>query len=86
MKTIAIIGASVDRSKFGNKAVRVFLRQGYTVYPFNPKEERIEGLPVFKSIPDVPVRPNRPAHVPAPCLMESVPKCQPKRMREIFTH
>ena len=44
-KTIAIIGASADRAKFGNKAVRAFLQQGYTVYPVNPKETRIEGLP-----------------------------------------
>jgi len=41
MKTIAIIGASADRGKFGNKAVRAFVRQGYTVYPVNPKETEI---------------------------------------------
>ena len=34
--TIAIIGASADRSKFGNIAVRAFVRQGFTVYPVNP--------------------------------------------------
>lgn len=58
MKTIAIIGASADRSKFGNKAVRAFLQQGWTVYPVNPKEQQIEELPVFKSITDIPVRPD----------------------------
>jgi uncharacterized protein len=58
MKSIAIIGASADRSKFGNKAVRAFVRQGYTVYPVNPKEAQIEGLPAFETISDVPVRPN----------------------------
>jgi predicted CoA-binding protein len=30
MKTVAVIGASSDRAKFGNKAVRAFLQQGYT--------------------------------------------------------
>jgi predicted CoA-binding protein len=58
MISIAIIGASADRSKFGNKAVRAFVWQGYTVYPVNPKESQIEGLSVFKSILEVPVRPD----------------------------
>jgi predicted CoA-binding protein len=57
-RSIAIIGASADRSKFGNKAVRAYLQQGYDVYPVNPKEETIEGLKVCMSILDVPVRPN----------------------------
>jgi predicted CoA-binding protein len=68
MKTVAIIGASNDRNKFGNKSVRAHLQQGYTVFPINPKEKQIEDLPVFSSIFDVPVRPNRvsiylPAHL-----------------------
>jgi predicted CoA-binding protein len=58
VKTVAIVGASADRNKFGNKAVRAFLRQGYTVFPVNPREEIIEGQTVFKSIRDVPVRPD----------------------------
>ena len=57
MKTVAVIGASADRGKFGNKAVRAFRRQGYQVYPVNPKETQIEGLPAFPGIRDVPVRP-----------------------------
>jgi predicted CoA-binding protein len=57
MNTVAVIGASNDRHKFGNKAVRAFLRQGYKVFPVNSHEQTVEGLPVFKSIRDVPVRP-----------------------------
>ncbi len=53
-KTIAIIGASANRSKYGNMAVRAFIDQGYTVYPVNPREEEIEGLPCYKSILDLP--------------------------------
>ena len=74
MKTIAIIGASADRSKFGNIAVRAFLKQGYTVFPVNPKESQIEGLPVFKSITDVPVRPNLiSVYLPPPVLLKVLP-------------
>jgi hypothetical protein len=54
MKAVAIIGATNDRKKYGNKAVRAFLQQGYTVYPVNPHEETVEGLKVFKSIGEVP--------------------------------
>ena len=55
MKNIAIIGASQDRNKFGNKAVRAFLQKGYTVYPVNPAGGEIEGLKAYKSINEVPV-------------------------------
>ena len=74
MKTIAIIGASNDRHKFGNKAVRAFLQRGYTVFPVNPKEESIEGLPAYKSIRDVPVRPQLiSVYLPPPVLLKVLP-------------
>lgn len=53
--TVAIIGASADRSKFGNKAIRAHLQQGYDVYPVNPKGGQIEGLTVYAKLADVPV-------------------------------
>ena len=53
--SVAILGASADRSKFGNKAIRAHLQQGYDVYPVNPKGGEIEGLTVYKRLADVPV-------------------------------
>ncbi len=53
--TIAILGASTDRSKFGNKAVRAYIEQGYDVYPVNPRADEIEGLKSYPSLADVPV-------------------------------
>ena len=53
-KVVAVIGASNDRSKFGNRAVRAYLRQGYTVIPINPHENEVEGLKAYKSVLDVP--------------------------------
>jgi predicted CoA-binding protein len=52
-RVVAVIGASADRRKFGNKAVRAFLRQGYDVRPVNPAVETIEGLRVYSSITDI---------------------------------
>jgi|SRR5690606_1884997 len=53
--TVAILGASSDRSKYGNKSVRAHLRKGYDVYPVNPKGGEIEGLKVYKSLAEIPV-------------------------------
>ena len=53
-KTVAIVGASNDRSKFGNKALRAFRAEGYTVIPVNPNEPRVEGLTSYASVLDVP--------------------------------
>lgn len=53
-KVVAVIGASSDRSKFGNKAVRAFANQGCTVVPIHPKEAVVEGIKAYKSVLDVP--------------------------------
>jgi predicted CoA-binding protein len=54
-QTVAIVGASADKSKFSNKAIHAHLRAGYDVYPVNPKEETIEGLKCYQSVLDIPV-------------------------------
>ena len=53
-KVVAVIGASNNRSKFGNKAVRAFLLEGYVVVPIHPREATIEGLTAYRSVLDVP--------------------------------
>lgn len=84
-KTIAIIGASTDRAKFGNKAVRAFVQQGYEVFPVNPKEESIEGLPAFKSIRDVPVRPQMiSVYLPSPVLLKVLPDIAARGCDELW--
>jgi len=54
MPSIAVIGASLDRKKYGNKAVRLYASKGYRVYPIHPTESTIEGLKCYRSILDVP--------------------------------
>jgi predicted CoA-binding protein len=51
--SMAIVGASADQNKFGNKAVRAYKQLGYTVYPVNPKETEIEGLRCYKSLDEI---------------------------------
>ncbi len=54
MKTVAVIGASSNRAKYGNKALRAFERQGYRVIPINPHETEVEGHKAYASVLDVP--------------------------------
>ena len=49
-----MVGASSNRSKFGNKALRAFQAEGYTVVPVNPNEAAVEGLRSYPSVLDVP--------------------------------
>jgi predicted CoA-binding protein len=53
-KTVAVVGASSDRRKFGNRALREFMAKGYRVIPINPHERTIEGLRAYASVLDVP--------------------------------
>jgi predicted CoA-binding protein len=50
----AVIGASTQRHKFGNKVLRCYLQHRLTVYPVNPKETVIEGIPSYQLLQDLP--------------------------------
>ncbi len=52
--TVAVVGASNDRRKFGNKALRAFQAEGHTVIPINPHETQVEGVRAYASVLDVP--------------------------------
>jgi uncharacterized protein len=85
MKTVAIIGASNDSRKFGNKAVRAFLQQGFTVYPVNPNETEVEGIAASKSIREVPVRPFMiSVYVPPQVLVKLLPDIAAKGCDELW--
>lgn len=49
-----VIGASTNRAKFGNKAVRAYVRQGLDVLPVNPRANVIEGIQCWHSIAEAP--------------------------------
>jgi predicted CoA-binding protein len=53
-RVVAVVGASRDRRKFGNKAVRAFAAAGDTVVPIHPTHPEIEGLRAYHSVVDVP--------------------------------
>ena len=64
---IAIVGASKDRAKFGNKSIRAHLARGWTVHPIHPAETEIEGCPAHRSVLELTEALDRVAlYVPAP--------------------
>lgn len=53
-KVVAVVGASSNRAKFGNKAFRALQHQGFTVIPVNPNETEIEGTRTVPTVLDIP--------------------------------
>jgi len=51
---IAVVGASNDPTKYGNIIVKNLMRRGYQVVPVNLDETTIAGLPVYRTLLDVP--------------------------------
>lgn len=54
----AVVGASRDRSKYGNKVLRAYLQNDREVYPVNPNSREVEGLATFPDLASLP----RPVH------------------------
>ena len=52
----AVIGASCDREKYGNKVLRCYLQNNLTVYPINPKEKEVEGVKAYRDLFSLPER------------------------------
>jgi predicted CoA-binding protein len=85
MPTVAILGASADRSKFGNKSVRAHVRAGYDVYPVNPKGGTIEGLAVYSSVSQVPVKLDRiSVYLPPALGLAALPEIAAKGCSELW--
>ncbi|PWY54027.1 CoA-binding protein [Legionella qingyii] len=53
-KAFAVIGASSNRAKYGNKVLRCYLENKKKVYPVNPQEDTIEGMSVIHSVSELP--------------------------------
>ena len=84
-RTVAVVGASSDRSKYGNKALRAFLDEGYTVVPINPNERVVEGLPAYASVLDVPGTIDMATvYVPPPVTMGLLDEFARKAIPEIW--
>ena len=84
-KTVAVVGASNDRRKFGNKALRAFKAEGHTVIPINPHETQVEGERAYASVLDVPGNIDMATvYVQPEIAMHLLPEFERKRIGEIW--
>ena len=89
-RTLAIIGASADPTKFGNIILSAIQEIGYggKIYPVNPEGGEINGLKVFKSLLEIP----GPVDfaiitIPASAIFKALEECRAKGVKgvEILT-
>lgn len=53
---VAIVGASDNPTRIGGRPISYMLNHGYTgqIFPVNPKNETIQGLPAYAQISEIP--------------------------------
>lgn len=85
-ESVAVVGASNDSGKWGG-GILVNLLSGEfpgRVYPINPKEESVLGLPAYPSITDLPEAPDLALiAVPAPVVPGVMNECGEKGVRAV---
>jgi predicted CoA-binding protein len=84
-KVVAVIGASSNRAKFGNKALRAFKAEGYTVVAVNPNELEVEGMKTYPTVLDVPQQIDMATvYVPPEIGITLLPQFEQKGIPEIW--
>ncbi|PIZ05095.1 MAG: CoA-binding protein [Gammaproteobacteria bacterium CG_4_10_14_0_8_um_filter_38_16] len=71
-KAFAVVGASSDVKKYGNKVLRCYLQNKFKVYPVNPNEEKILGLDSIKSVTKLPSTVNSISIITPPNITELI--------------
>ncbi|MBL0928449.1 MAG: CoA-binding protein [Phycisphaerales bacterium] len=68
----AVVGASRDRAKYGNKVLRCYLQHGRAVFPVNPGGGEIEGLTAYPGLALLPERPHGVSIITPPAVTERI--------------
>ena len=68
----AVVGASPDRDKYGNKVLRCYQQHGREVYPIHPSVPEVEGLKAYPSLADLPVAVPSISVITPPAVTEKV--------------
>jgi predicted CoA-binding protein len=73
-KRFAVIGATDNAEKYGNRIFKNLTSRGYEVYPVNPNLKEIEGVKCYPSLADIPVKVDVVDFVVPPKVTESILK------------
>lgn len=69
---VAVVGASTDRSKYGNKVLRCYMQNGRAAYPVNPTMMDVEGLRAYPNLKLVPEKVHAISIITPPPVTERV--------------
>tara|TARA_R110002094_G_scaffold5418_10_gene14193 strand:+ start:1659 stop:2060 length:402 start_codon:yes stop_codon:yes gene_type:complete len=70
--SFAVVGASTNRDKYGNKVLRCYAQNGHPVVGVNPRADEIEGVPCYASLVDVPGPPRAVSIVAPPAFAQQI--------------
>jgi predicted CoA-binding protein len=70
--SFAVVGASIDRTKYGNKVLRCYQQHGKAVYPINARAAEVEGLKAYPSLAALPVKVQAISVITPPAVTEQV--------------
>lgn len=88
-KSVAIIGASSDFSKFTGKTLKYLIKHGYAgkIYPVNPGYDEIAGFPCFYSVLKLPESVDTAfIQVAARKVPETLEQCIEKGVKSAIIH
>jgi predicted CoA-binding protein len=68
----AVVGASANREKYGNKVLRAYLQNGREAVPVNPQGGEIEGLTAYRDLSSVPGTIDGVSIITPPAVTEKV--------------
>jgi len=69
----AVVGASTNREKYGNKVLRCYLQNDKApLFAVNPRDAEVEGVPAFQSLADLPEIPRAISIITPPSVTDVV--------------
>ncbi len=68
----AVVGASDDRTKYGNKVLRCYQQHGMPVVGVHPKRTEVEGAPCYAQLTAVPGTPRAVSIVAPPAAAPAI--------------
>jgi len=71
-EAFGVVGASTDRSKYGNRVLRCYQMNGKRAIPVNPREQEVEGAKCVASVEELPPEVTSISVITPPQITEKV--------------